>query len=219
MDASTMVRLRWLLTLIVIGAAALALVRWWRTAPASDATTLLPAPGPTLSTTIGPIGPTTVRVPEIGVDVVGAVQHPDLYYLAEGARVADAIKAAGGFAPDADRDAVNLAARLKDEQQLRVPRVGESQSVARDVKPTSAVAIARGEDASSSTMADGLVDLNRADAAALEALPGVGATLAGRIIDYRTTHGPFQSVDQLDDVDGIGAETLAELRSLVTVSP
>jgi competence protein ComEA len=65
----------------------------------------------------------------------------------------------------------------------------------------------------------GQLDLNLADAAALEALPGVGPTIASRIIDYRKAHGPFRSVDQLDEISGIGAETLAELRNLVTVVP
>lgn len=198
-------RLRWLLTLVVIGVAGFALIWWWRTAPASDATALLPAP--VLLPTLPPDATSPAGMPQIGVDVVGAVQHPDLYYLPEGARVADAIKVAGGFAPDADRDALNLATRLKDEQQLRVPRVGEAQTVARDVEPPVAMT------------AGGLVDLNLADAAALEVLPGIGPTIAGRIIEYRTAHGPFRSVDQLDEVSGIGAETLAELRQLVTVKP
>lgn len=199
-----MARLRWLLTIVVIGAAGFALIWWWRTAPASDATALLPAPA--ALATVAPSASSVAGPPQIGVDVVGAVQHPDLYYLPEGARVADAIDVAGGFAPDADRDAVNLAARLKDEQQLRIPRVGESQTVARDMEPTAAVTSGR------------LVDLNLADAAALETLPGIGPTIAGRIIAYRTQHGPFRTVDQLDEVGGIGAETLAELRNLVTVT-
>lgn len=200
-----MERLRWLLTLVVIGATGCALIWWWRTAPASDATALLPAP--VALATVPPVAPPTAGPPQIGVDVVGAVQHPDLYYLPDGARVADAVNIAGGFAPDADRDAINLAARLKDEQKLRVPRVGESQTVARDMEPTVAMTVG------------GLVDLNRADAAALEVLPGIGPTIAGRIIEYRTAHGLFRSVDQLDEVSGIGAETLAELRHLVTVIP
>jgi competence protein ComEA len=205
METSAMDRLRWLLTLMVLGASGLALLLWWRAAPASDATALLPAPAP-LSTVLANEPRTSMR-PELGVDVIGAIQRPDLYYLPEGARVADAIKAAGGFAPDADREAVNLAARLRDEQQVRVPRVGDSQVVARDVEPTGDARIG------------GQLDLNLADAAALEALPGVGPTIASRIIDYRKAHGPFRSVDQLDEISGIGAETLAELRNLVTVVP
>ena len=198
-------RLRWLLTLIVIGGAGFAMIWWSRATPAPDATALLPAPAP--QGTTPPAGQPTSTVPEIGVDVVGAVQRPGLYYLHEGARVDDAITAAGGFAPEANRDAINLAARLKDEQQLRVPHVGEASVVARNVEPTSSVP------------AGGRLDLNTADAAALEALPGIGPEMARQIVAYRTAHGSFTSVDQLDEVSGIGPATLAELRNLVTVAP
>ncbi len=197
-------RLRWVLTLVVIGAAGFALVWWWRAAPVSDATVLLPAPGP--QSTMMASGQGTPVLPEIAVDVVGAVQRPGLYYLGEGARVDDAIAAAGGLTPDANRDAINLAARLKDEQQLRVPRVGDAP-VARNMEPTVPTpVIAR-------------LDLNTADIVALETLPGIGSEMARRIVDYRTAHGPFRNVDQLDEISGIGAETLAELRNLVTVEP
>jgi competence protein ComEA len=204
MEDTAMDRLRWVLTLIVIGAAGFALVWWWRAAPVPDATVLLPAPGP--QSTMVPSGHGTPVLPEIAVDVVGAVQRPGLYYLGEGARVDDAITAAGGLTPDANRDAINLAARLKDEQQLRVPHVGDAP-VARNMEPTVPTpVIAR-------------LDLNTADIVALETLPGIGSEMARRIVDYRTAHGPFRNVDQLDEISGIGAETLAELRNLVTVEP
>ena len=140
------------------------------------------------------------------MEVARAVQRPGLYYLPAPSPVDDAIKAAGGFAPDADRDAINLAVRLVDEQQLLVPRVGEALQRTAVADATAARQPVR-------------LDLNTADMAALEALPGIGPATARRIVEYRETHGPFRSVDQLDDVSGIGAATIDALRDLVTVSP
>jgi competence protein ComEA len=193
-------RLRWLLTLLVLGLALVALFAWWRSASAPDPATLLPSPDLREPQATAPPRSTG----SFAVDVVGAVQKPGLYYLAPDSRVADAIKAAGGLAPDANREAVNVATRLKDEQQLRVPRVGEERR-----QPAAPGAAATAEATP--------IDLNTADAQTLEALPGIGSVTARQIVAYRTAHGPFQSVDQLDDVPGIGAATLDALRDLVTV--
>ena len=195
-------RLRWLLTVVIVGVSVVALLLWWRASSAPDPAVLLPAPSSdAVPATAQPREPAM-----IGVDVVGAVQRPGLYYLAESTRVDDAIKAAGGFAPDADRDAINLAVRLKDEQQLRVPRVGEL------VQPVEHPAI-------STSAVPARLNLNSADAQALEALPGIGPVTAGLIVEYRTAHGPFQSVDQLQDVNGVGDATISTIRDLVTVDP
>jgi len=197
-------RLRWLLTFVVVGVSVVALLLWWRASSAPDPAVLLPAPSSDADpATVVPGEP---ELTMIAVDVVGAVQRPGLYYLSESSRVDDVIKAAGGFAPDADRDAINLAVRLKDEQQLRVPRVGESvQPVEHPATGTSAAA--------------GRLNLNSADAQALEALPGIGPVTAGLIVEYRSAHGPFQSVDQLQDVNGVGDATISTIRDLVTVDP
>ena len=204
-------RLRWLLTFAIVGISLVALILWWRASSAPDPAVLLPAPSPAPphAATAAPLEPAT-----IGVDVVGAVQRPGLYYLQEGSRVDDAIKAAGGFAPDANRDAINVATRLKDEQQLRVPRVGEASGprVAEISEPSESSAVA-------APAAAGRLNLNTADAQALEKLPGIGPARARLIVEYRTAHGPFRSVDQLQDVQGIGAATFAALRDLVTVEP
>jgi competence protein ComEA len=140
------------------------------------------------------------------VDIVGAVQRPGLYYFSDGVRVADAINSAGGFAPDANRDAVNLAIRLKDEEQIRVPRVGDA-----DISPEQAP--------SAEAEGSALLDLNTADAAALESLPDIGPAIAQRIMEYRNVHGPFRNIEQLQDVSGIGAATISALRDLVVVNP
>lgn len=138
---------------------------------------------------------------ELYVHVSGAVRTPGLYVLPADARVVDAIAAAGGFADDADRDAVNLARTLEDGEQLPVPREGEAP-------PAGPVAAAP---------SDGLVDLNAADAAALETLPRIGPALAERIIAWREDNGGFTSVEDLLAVPGIGDKMLESLRDLVTV--
>jgi len=133
------------------------------------------------------------------VHVVGAVAQPGVVRLGLGARVADALAAVGGGLPEADLAGVNLARLLTDGEQLVVPVLGEPATGA-------AAGVAH----------DGLVDLNTADAAALEALPGVGPVLAARIVEHRADH-PFTAVDDLDDVAGIGPALLADLRERVRV--
>ncbi|WP_353809799.1 helix-hairpin-helix domain-containing protein [Agromyces sp. SYSU T00194] len=133
------------------------------------------------------------------VHVAGAVREPGLVQLAPGARVVDAITAAGGLAEDAAADAVNLARPVADGEQLVVPVVGE--------EPASA--------AQPGVSGDGRVRLSTADAATLETLPGIGPALAQRIIDWRTANGGFTDVEQLREVAGIGEVTLGRLRDLV----
>jgi competence protein ComEA len=133
------------------------------------------------------------------VDVVGAVRRPGLYRLPEGARVADAVRRAGGPTPRAQLELVNLAALIADGEQVVVPRRG------------SAVVAAGGSGAAPS----GPVHLNSATVDQLDELPGVGPVTAQKIVDYRTAHGGFSSVDELDAVPGIGPARLADLRSLV----
>ena len=141
---------------------------------------------------------------ELYVHVSGAVQTPGLYVLPAGSRVVDAVAAAGGFAGDADRDAVNLARTLDDGEQLPVPREGE-------VPPAAAAGTG------SASSRDGRVDLNTADATLLETLPRIGPALAERIITWRDDNGGFTSIEDLLAVPGIGDKMLESLRDLVTV--
>jgi competence protein ComEA len=137
------------------------------------------------------------------VDVVGAVASPGLYTLDGGARVADAVAAAGGAAAGADLDALNLARVVVDGEQVRVPLIGEP------VVGEFAVGGA--------ASTDGRVNINAADVAELDRLPGVGPVLAARIAEYRNAHGPFASVDALDDVSGVGPALLEKVRAAATV--
>jgi len=135
------------------------------------------------------------------VHVSGAVRVPGLYRLDDGARVVDAIAAAGGFTDGAAQDAVNLARPLTDGEQLLVPVAG--------AEPSSTGA--------PGTPGDGRVNLNSADADALDALPRIGPALAARIVAWREQNGRFTSVDDLLAVPGIGDKMLESLRDLVTV--
>ena len=141
---------------------------------------------------------------KVFVHVGGAVKTPGLYALTMGARVDDAVRAAGGVLEDADLDALNLAARIKDGEKVVVPtRNGEAEAAA-----------ASGPGASAE---GGKLNLNTASASDLETLPGIGPALAQRILDYREKNGGFRSVEDLMEVSGIGAKRFEELRELVTV--
>ncbi|WP_374947719.1 ComEA family DNA-binding protein [Agreia sp.] len=144
--------------------------------------------------------------PVIFVHVLGSVAKPGLYELRDGARVVDAVAAAGGYTAQADQAQLNLARLVSDGEQLYAPAVGEVPPVPVDG------AVATPGDSSSST-----VDLNTADSAALETLPRIGPETAKKIIDYRDEHGPFTSIDQLLEVPGIGQKTLDGLRESAVV--
>ncbi len=130
--------------------------------------------------------------------------RPGLVELGAGARVVDAVAAAGGFTAEADPAGVNLARQVVDGEQLVVLAVGQA--------PPPAIGGAGG---STGPAADGIVHLNTADVAALDTLPRIGPALAQRIIDWREANGPFTSIDQLLDVAGIGDAVFSGLADKV----
>jgi competence protein ComEA len=156
------------------------------------------------SPTTGSVGVPPSAAPAVIVDVAGWVRQPGVYEFAGGDRVIDAIERAGGPRKDADLAALNLAAPLVDGSQILVPRIGSSAG-------------SSGGTGGSAGEGSTLVNINAASATELEALPGIGEVLASTIVAYRDEHGPFASVDQLEDVSGIGPATLEEIRDLVTV--
>jgi len=131
------------------------------------------------------------------VHVAGAVRHPGLYRLAQGARVAAAVRRAGGPAPAADLDLINLAARLEDGQQVVVPSVGP-------------------EAAANGGAANAPIGLGSATVEQLDELDGIGPTLAERIIEHRQAKGGFSSIDELAQVEGIGEKRLEALKAALT---
>jgi len=155
-----------------------------------------PMPAP-LSDAMGTSPVPGTEAVAIEVHVAGWVNNPGVVTVGEDAIVADAIAAAGGMRSGANADGVNLAAALSAGQQVVVPGLGDSSGVG------------------GASDAGGLVSLNRATESELESLPGVGPVLAGRIVSHRESHGPFEQVEDLLQVPGIGEAKLAALRDLV----
>ena len=137
------------------------------------------------------------------VHVAGAVARPGLVEVTAGSRVADAVAAAGGAVASADLDRINLALPVADADHVHIPAEGEP---AVSLGPETAIE-------------EGPIDLNRADQAALDELPGVGPATAAAIVAHREEHGPFTSVTSLQEVPGIGPAKLERLRDLVTIGP
>jgi competence protein ComEA len=168
--------------------------------------TLRPSPEPlTISTPT--LQPTSTPAP-LRVYVTGAVEHPDVYLLAPQSIVKDAIRAAGGPTEEADMERINLAVELSDQQHVYVPRKGEDE----------AAAVSPGDEVPSSSGVTGSkVNINRASISELDTLPGVGPAIAQRIVDYRTEHGDFSTIEDLMNVKGIGPATFAKLEDQITV--
>jgi competence protein ComEA len=154
--------------------------------------TTIPVPTPEASPT-----PRPVRI-----YVSGAVHHPDVYTLQPDSIVKDALLAAGGATDDADLDRINLALPVADGQHIYVPRQGEENL---PIQPPA-----------NQPAAGQKVNINTADAAALESLPGIGPVLAQRILDYRQANGPFARAEDIMNVSGIGQATFMELRDLIS---
>jgi competence protein ComEA len=151
------------------------------------------------------------------VHVVGQVRRPGVVRLPPGARVLDAVKAAGGAQASADLNHVNLARLVADGEQIVVPKPGESILPGGVPGVGGTGAGSAGPGSSGGGSVGGLIDINTADAAALDSLPGVGPVLAQRILDWRAQHGRFSSVDELGEVTGIGDKILSQISPKVRV--
>ncbi|WP_246080452.1 ComEA family DNA-binding protein [Nonomuraea mesophila] len=182
--------------LVAVGALATAVAVFfvWRSQPS-------PAPLPPPTPVSSPTPSTTRSAPKVTVHVAGKIRKPGVYLLPAGARVTDAVTAAGGVSRKASLDSLNLARRLVDGEQIVV---GAPPGTMAQASPITGPA-------------GGVIDLNTATPDQLEELPGVGEVLAARIAEFRTTHGAFTSVDQLREVSGIGPRKFDEIKPKVRV--
>ncbi len=237
-------RLRWrtgrrAATLLCLVAMALLGCFWWQASntatqvsPLGAVSTAEPGaePAPGLGTEPAPevgTGPATelgtglgtgpVSADRITVHVAGAVVHAGIVELPSGSRLHEAISAAGGGAPDADPGQLNLAAVVEDGQKVVVPRQGESTGPAGAAAAGAAGAAAGPDSPGGLPPPGGKINLNTAGVDELETLPRVGPVLARRIVEWRSQHGRFERVEELDAVDGVGAKMLAALLPLLRV--
>ena len=169
---------------------------------------------PTASVSVSAAGsatPSPAATPTILVHVIGAVTSPGLVRLPEGARVADALAAAGGLRGDADPAELNLAAVVSDGTQIIIGTKASPRGEVREGS-TSSGAVSTG-----TATVGALIDLNTATLAQLDTIPGVGPVTAQAILDYRTKHGRFTRIEELQEVDGIGTKTYAQIAPHVRV--
>jgi competence protein ComEA len=220
------------LVLVAAVAAVMAAVGVWRDRPeprpvqtavvaavsgaASDATASPAAAigSATAAPTVPASGSATPPATEILVSVTGLVVDPGVVRLPPQARVADAIAAAGGTQPGANLTGMNLAAKLADGDSVVVTETGTAAAAP---APAGSGGSAGGSSAGPTGPAGGPVDLNTADAAALDTLPGVGPVMAQNILAWREANGRFSSVEQLQEISGIGPSRYAQLAPLVMV--
>jgi competence protein ComEA len=148
----------------------------------------------------------------VTVEVRGAVVAPGVYELPGGARVQDAMHAAGGLTETADLSTINLARRLRDGEVIVIAALPSAAEPTVDTTR-------EGGSKDSGSVSDAKVNINTASASELEALPGIGEVTAQRIIAFREANGPFHSVDDLVQIQGISTRTVDSLRDLVTTGP
>lgn len=194
----------WIFGLITVVALIIAVIFIWRS-PSQDPIEIVPPPTATLTPIAATSTPSLLRV-----YVTGAVIKTDVYYLKPGSIVEDAVIAAGGLAPHAAEERINLAAELKDQQHIHVPAQGE-------INPLPPVQDGVDPNNPAINQPDEIINLNTATLADLEQLPGIGPVLAQRIVDYRERVGGFATKEQLKEVDGIGEAIFRNIESLVTV--
>lgn len=219
--ARVWVQLLAVLALIVVAAAAVMLVRTWPRPVPQIAAGAMPVAGAASSAPVvaavvpgdaGPAvapsgGPASTNAAMV-VHVAGDVRHPGLVVLPQGARVGDALEAAGGLRKGGNVGATNLARVLTDGERVEIGATSD---------PAGGSAAAGGGAADAASGASAQIDLNTATAEQLDSLPGIGPVTASKILAWRTEHGRFSVVDELAEVPGIGPKTLAELRSHVRV--
>jgi len=142
---------------------------------------------------------------KIKVYIAGSITKAGVYELNSDTRVEDVVKAAGGVTADADLSSVNLAQKLKDEDMIYIPKIGEAEQPSPSVVP------------SNLQQNDNKIDINKASVQELDTLPGIGPAKAQKIVDYREQNGSFKSIEDIQEVSGIGPATFENIKDLITV--
>lgn len=148
----------------------------------------------------------------IMVDIKGQVKMPGVYKADEGERIIDLISRAGGLTELADQTQVNFAEHVVDAMVIYIPAIGEAGNVGAGPNGGQPMQVAGGP-----SQGQGKINLNKADEGELQKLPGIGPAKAAAIIEYRSTSGPFKTVEDLKNVSGIGEKTFEKLKDLVIV--
>ncbi|HWR42774.1 ComEA family DNA-binding protein [Sporomusa sp.] len=176
---------------------------WQKSSDDQARAAVLPPPGntTTANTTANGTGS------EVVVYVSGGVIKPGVYKLSHGSRVVDAVTMAGGFAPGADAAKINLALQLKDEMQINVPYAVVSVGATPGAPAVSSATSNSGD----------RININTASKAELDKLPGIGPALADRIIEYRTTNGPFKDITDIKKVPGIGDSKYNQFKDKISL--
>ena len=157
----------------------------------------------------------TEEVVEIAVHITGEVKKQGLIYLKEGSRVADAIEKAGGETKNADLSQINLAYVLQDGQKIYVPN--KNEKISQYITGNSGNNDTEENNTSNSSKEDSKVNINTANQSELDSLPGIGPSIAQKIIDYREENGNFKNIEELQNVKGIGDAKYEEIKDRVTV--
>lgn len=199
--------------LVTVAAVVFAFVRWWPSEGGAEAAVTFESGRESVEASVpAAVVSQEASATQVWVHVVGAVMRPGVYRLPGGSRVADAIDAAGGLLGSAAQQGVNLAREVADGEQVAVPTLDEFASGKAPAAPSTS-----GSGAAGGSTQGGLVDLNSADVAALDALPGIGPSTAAKIIADREANGPFATVEDLGRVSGIGDKKLEQLAGLICV--
>ena len=213
--------IRWAALALAAGALAFAFV-WHRPDPDSNVDLVTTPPPATASPVANLVAPAPLPT-DLAVYVCGAVRRAGVYHLPAGSRVVDAVDRAGGLGNDADPEAINLATPLVDGMKIDVlkkgalPQFSSSPLGVAEVPRSAGRHRASGRSSSHKLSAGQTLDINTAGESELVQLPGVGPSLARRIVEYRQSNGPFQTLDDLENVSGIGPSKLAKMEPFLTL--
>lgn len=163
----------------------------------------------------GVAGTTGASSGKLYVDISGEVERPGVYEVSEGTRLFEVIEQAGGLTDEADIDSLNRAETVADGQKILIAAKGENSSGSQGTQSGSGTN--SGSGTASGTTNDGKVNINTAESAELQTIPGIGPSKAARIIEYRQSNGNFSSIEDIQNVSGIGSKTFESIKDYITV--